>query len=143
MKRNWAILLLIVVVLSSPTVLAQVSAAEAQLNGSVRDQTGSVVVKASVSLRNIDTNQIYKTSSNSVGLYVLANIPPGNYELTAESPGFAKYAQTGITLRVAQVATIDVTLKVASEQQVVVTTDAPIIEPTRTEVSQVVETQQI
>ncbi len=144
MKRHWATLLFaVVVILSRQTVLAQVSAAEAQLNGSIRDQTGSMVVKASVSLRNVDTNQVYKTSSNSIGLYVLTNIPPGNYEFTAESQGFARYAQTGIVLRVAQVATIDVTLKVASEQQVVVTTDAPVIEPTRTEVSQVVETQQI
>ena len=123
---------------------AQISAAEAQLNGSVRDQTGSLVVKAAVTLRNVDTNQTYKTTSNSVGFYILTNVPPGNYELTAESQGFAKYAQTGIVLRVAQVATIDVNLKVAGTmQEITVNTEAPVIEPTRTEVSQVIETQQI
>ena len=47
-------------------------------------------------------------------------------------------------LRVAQVATIDVNLKVAgTTQEITVNTEAPVIEPTRTEVSQVVETQQI
>ena len=120
------------------------SAAEAQLNGSVRDQTGSMIVKAVVTLRNVDTNQAYKTTSNSVGFYILTNVAPGNYELTAESQGFAKYSQTGIALRVAQVATIDVNLKVAgTTQEVTVNTEAPVIEPTRTEVSQVIETQQI
>src|SRR5262249_54767124 len=124
--------------------LAQVSAAEAQLNGSVRDQTGGLVVKTAITLRNVDTNQAYKTTSNSVGFYILTNVPPGNYELTAESQGFAKYSQTGIVLRVAQVATIDVSLKVAgTTQEITVNTEAPVIEPTRTEVSQVVETQQI
>ena len=96
----------VVLSLSSDAALAQVSAAEAQLNGSVRDQTGGMVVKAAITLRNVDTNQVYKTASNGVGTYILTNIPPGNYELTTESQGFAKYSQTGIVLRVAQVATI-------------------------------------
>src|SRR5579859_439133 len=145
MKRHWAFLLLaLVFVLSHRAALAQVSSAEAQLNGTVRDQTGSVIVKAAVSLRNVDNNQTYKTTSNSAGFYILTNVPPGNYELTAESQGFAKYAQTGVVLRVAQVATLDINLKVAgTQQEVTVNTEAPVIEPTRTEVSQVVETQQI
>src|SRR5436305_10555856 len=145
MKRGFAVIMfvLLLLFLSCNAAYAQSSAAEAQLNGSVRDQTGSMIPKASVTLRNVDTNQTYKTTSNSVGFYILTNVPPGNYELTAESQGFAKYAQTGIVLRVAQVATIDMSLKVTSEQQIVVTTDAPVIEPTRTEVSQVIETKQI
>jgi hypothetical protein len=145
MKRQWAVLMLaFVILLSHRAVLGQVSAAEAQLNGSVRDQTGSVIVKAQVALRNVDNNQVYKVSSNSIGFYILTNVPPGSYDLTVESQGFARYEQKGIVLRVAQVATIDVTLKVAgTTQEVVVNTEAPVIEPTRTEVSQVVETQQI
>src|SRR5262249_54964382 len=133
-----------VLVFSPHTASTQVNAAEAQLNGSVRDQTGSVIVKAVVSLRNLATNQVYKASSNNVGFYILTNVPPGSYELTIESQACVKYAQTGIVVRVAQMATIDVTLKVAgTTQEVVVNTEAPVIEPTRTEVSQVVETQQI
>ena len=57
----------LVLFLSCNAALAQVSSAEAQLNGSVRDQTGSLVVKAAITLRNVDTNQTYKTTSNSVG----------------------------------------------------------------------------
>src|SRR3954452_14042231 len=92
----------------------------------------------------MDTNQIYKTTSNAVGFYILPNVPPGNYDLTAESQGFGKYSQTGIVLRVAQVATIDMNLKVAgTTQEVTLKTEAPTIEPTRTEVSQVVDAQQI
>ncbi|MBZ5507230.1 MAG: TonB-dependent receptor [Acidobacteriia bacterium] len=145
MKRLSAFLLFVFVFFTAcNAAFAQVSAAEAQLNGSVRDQTGSMVARASITLRNIDTNQSYKTTSNSVGSYILTNIPPGNYELTTESQGFAKSSQTGIVLRVAQVATIDVSLKVAgTTQEVTVSTEAPVIEPTRTEVSQVIEAQQI
>jgi Carboxypeptidase regulatory-like domain/TonB dependent receptor-like, beta-barrel len=145
MKRNWALVMLVLVLfLSHQAALAQANTGDAQLNGSVRDQTGSVIVKASVSVRNVATNQVYKASSNSVGFYILTNVPPGSYDLTIESQGFAKYEQKGLILRVAQVATIDVSLKVAgTTQEVVVNTEAPVIEPTRTEVSQVIETQQI
>jgi len=121
--------------------LPQVSAGDAQLNGSVRDQTGSVIVKAKVTLRNLDTNQTYTASSNTVGLYIVTNIPPGNYEVTVEAPGFARFSQAGMALRVGQMATLDVNMKVAgAAEQVVVNTEAPVIEPTRTEVSQVIET---
>src|SRR5262249_7145610 len=117
---------------------------EAQLNGTVRDPTGSVVAKAGISLRNVDTNHVYTTNSNGVGFYILTSLLPGTYELTVESHGFAKYEQTGVVLRVAQAATIDIGLKVAGATETVnVRAEAPVIEPTRTEVSQVVETQQI
>ena len=139
MKRCSAILVCtLVLLLSSNAAFTQVSAAEAQLNGSVRDQTGSMVVKANITLRNVDTNQAYKTTSNSVGFYILTNIPPGNYELTTESQGFAKHSQTGIVLRVAQVATIDVSLKVAgTTQEVTVNTTSYRVDQGRYAASQV------
>ena len=47
-------------------------------------------------------------------------------------------------LSVGQTATVDVTLKVASVSEVInVTTEAPPVEPTRTEISQVIDTVQI
>src|SRR5208282_2979032 len=49
-----------------------------------------------------------------------------------------------IDLRVGQTATVDVTLRIATGgEQIVVNTDAPAIEPTMTEISQVIEKQQI
>ncbi|HKF21362.1 MAG TPA: TonB-dependent receptor [Candidatus Angelobacter sp.] len=128
----------------SSLVRAQISSSDAQLNGTIRDQTGRVVVKADITLRNVDTNYTYKTTSSAVGSYILPNVPPGNYELTADSKGFSKYSQTGLVLRVAQVATMDITLKVATATEEIVVTAAPVvIESTRTEVSQVVANEQI
>jgi Carboxypeptidase regulatory-like domain/TonB dependent receptor-like, beta-barrel len=126
------------------SVVAQVSTTEAQLNGSVRDQSGSVIAKAAVSLRNVDTDHIYKAVSTGTGSYILTNLQPGTYELSAESQGFAKYTQPGIVLRVGQAATLDIVLRVAGATETVqVTTEAPVIEPTRTEVSQVIAAEQI
>jgi outer membrane receptor protein involved in Fe transport len=122
----------------------QVGASLAQLNGSVRDESGGWVAKASIVAREVDTNRVYTTATNDNGLYILASLPPGHYELTTEAAGFAKSTQTGIVLTVGQVATLDVTLKIATTaEKVVVTTETPPVEPTRTEISQVIDTQQI
>src|SRR5215831_3389548 len=143
-RVTFVVLFAILVFLAASPAFSQVSISQAQLNGTVRDQTGSLIVKATVTLRDVDTNRVYTATSNTSGYYILANVPPGNYELTAEAPGFGKYKQTGIVLTVGQVATLDIGLKVAqASEEVVVNTEAPTIEPTRTEVSQVIGTQQI
>ena len=144
--RSGLLVVLTVIILlgSSVPAFSQVTTAQAQLNGSVRDQSGGVVVNASITLRDVDRNRSYTAHSNDVGYYILPNLPPGRYELTAEFTGFGKYTQTGIVLLVGQVATIDITLKVAEAgEKVVVNTEVPVIEPTRTEISQVIDTAQI
>src|SRR5215467_14613949 len=147
MRRSWLVAFVLFAVLSlfiTSTAFSQVSISQAQLNGTVRDQTGGLVAKAQITLRDVDTNRVYNTNTNSYGYYILTSLPPGNYELTAESTGFAKYKQTAITLTVGQVATLDIGLKVAHvSEELVVSTEAPMIEPTRSEVSQVIATQQI
>src|SRR5215470_5255899 len=145
-RRSWLLTVLVMLIVGTwaRPARAQVGAAGAQLNGTVRDASGGSVAKASVTLRNTETNRTYAAVSNEGGLYVLANVPPGRYELTADATGFAKSTLTGIELTVGQTATLDVTLKVASgTEKVVVTTETPVIEPTKTEISQVVATQQI
>ncbi len=116
----------------------------AQLNGSVRDESGAAVKGATLTLRETSTNASYTTTSNDSGFYVIPNLPPGQYELTVTFTGFATLIDKGITLTVGQTATVDVTLRVATQsEQVTVTTEVPEIEPTKTEISQVINSQQI
>src|SRR5262245_26100865 len=123
--------------------MSQVSVSVAQLNGTVQDANGAVVGNASITLREVDKNRVYTATCNDAGYYVVPNLPPGNYELTAVFTGFAKYTQTGIVLTVGQTATVNVTLAAAGvEQSVVVSSDSPL-EPSRTEVSQVIAPNQI
>ena len=116
----------------------------AQLSGTILDESGGSVSGATISLREMDTNSSYSATSDSSGYYAIPNLPPGRYELKVEFKGFANYTQTGIILTVGQTATVNVTLKVASHgEEVVVNTEAPTIEPTKTEISQVIDPQQI
>jgi hypothetical protein len=127
----------------APSAVAQ-ALSSGQLNGTVLDPGGRAVVEAQVSARDVDTNQSFQATTTTTGYYVVPNLPPGRYELTVSARGFAKYQETGIVLTVGQVQTANATLKVASASETItVTTEAPLIEPTKTEISQVVQTEQI
>ena len=116
----------------------------ASLNGTVLDESGGTVSGATISLREMDRNTMYSATSDQSGYYAIPNLPPGRYELKAEFKGFSKYTQTGTILSVGQTATVNITLKVeAHGEEVIVSTEAPTIEPTKTEISQVIDTKQI
>jgi len=144
-RRLLAVLVIPVLgVLLTSQALAQATISFAQLSGTVQDVSGRVIVNATVTARQTDTNRTYTAQSNTVGYYFLPSLPPGAYELSAAYPGFAKYTQTKIQLSVGQAATVNITLKVATVgETVTVSTEVPPVETTRTEISQVIEMQQI
>jgi hypothetical protein len=124
--------------------LGQASVSFAQLNGTVVDSSGLTIAKAEITLRELATKQSYSATTNDAGFYVVPNLLPGKYELSVDSSGFGKFTQSGVALTVGQTATIDVSLKVAGVGETVsVTAEAPLVEPTRTEISQVIETPEI
>jgi hypothetical protein len=128
----------------APHAAGQATISYAQLNGTVQDASGRAIVGAAVTLRDLGTNQTYNAVSNASGLYLVPNLAPGRYELAVTNAGFGKYVRTGIVLTVGQTATLDVTLNVAASSEVVtVTTEAPPVEPTRSETSQVIDSVHI
>ena len=137
-----AVLFVALFLASASSAFAQI--AGAQLNGSVRDESGAAVKGATLTLRETSTDAKYYATSNDSGLYAIPNLPPGQYDLTVTFTGFATLIHKGIVLTVGQTATVDAVLKVATQsEQVIVTTEVPEIEPTKTEISQVINSQQI
>lgn len=116
--------LLVIVLLASP---AFPQASTGTISGTVRDQTGAVVVAAPVVLTNTATNTVVRTSSNESGFYLFPGLIPGGYRLVVEVPGMEKYEAT-LTLNVQASAVVDVTLKVAAAAaQVFVTDVTPVL----------------
>ena len=83
----------------------------ATITGSVKDQSGAIVPKATVTVTNIQTNISIKTEADDAGFYIIPSLRPGDYSVTAETAGFPKIVRTGVTLQVAQVARIDLTVR--------------------------------
>ena len=134
---------LTVALLVSPA-FPQATISFAQLSGTVLDSSGRTIANAPVTVRNVGTNTTFTARTTGDGYYVIPNLPPGKYDVSAVYSGFSKTTQTGIVLTVGETATVNLTLKVAAlGETVVVTGEAPVIEPTKTEISQVIATQQI
>lgn len=109
------------------TALAQTQTAT--LRGTVVDSSGAVVPAASATLTNTDQGRSWKSTTNEEGGYVFVQIPPGKYALAVEAKGFKRYQRTGMTLEVAQVAALDVTLELGALSEVVeVNTQVPLLE---------------
>jgi hypothetical protein len=89
----------------------------ATLTGTIRDNTNAVIPNASVTLKNTATGIVRQLKTNSAGEYVVAAVPPGQYNLTVSVAGFRKYQADGVILRVAQNARIDVTLQVGNTRE--------------------------
>ncbi|MGE0884921.1 MAG: carboxypeptidase regulatory-like domain-containing protein [Blastocatellales bacterium] len=106
------------------------------ISGVVSDQQGAVVANAAVMARNVATNESRSTTTDSEGRFRFPNLQVGDYEITAQANGFAKYVRTGVTLLLNQEAIVNVTLATSALQEVVtVTENASLLNTTNAEVS--------
>jgi outer membrane receptor protein involved in Fe transport len=130
-----------VALLASPVASGQTTTAT--LSGVIRDATGAVIPEAKISVTSINTGATRETTTNGVGRYNLTNLGPGLYEVRAEHDEF-RAAQSNVTLTIGGAAILDMTLQIGNMSQVVeVKQDALLIEPTKAEVSRVVNQQAI
>ena len=123
-------ILFFVVCLCVPPAAAQQETAT--ITGAVTDASGAIIPRAAVTVTNVHTNQSVRTESDDRGLYVVPSLRPGEYSVTAESSGFPKTVRSGITLQVAQVARVDITLQTGQLTEVVEVVGATSLLETQT-----------
>ena len=110
------------------------------ITGVITDSSRAVVPEAQVSVVKRDTGQERTALSDASGLYVVPQLAPGVYTLTAIKQGFASVRQNNIQLLVNQSLTIDVQFSVASTTQTIdVTATPPMLNTTSSTLSHVIE----
>ena len=130
----------VLVVLGAPA--AAQTAGAGTISGTITDPNGAVIPDAKITVHNIDTGIDREVVTNGAGIYTVPFLQVGSYEVTAEKAGFAKIVRKDLTLQVGETLTIDLQLQVqSSAEAVTVTGEAPIVDPTKTDVSQVVSQQ--
>lgn len=115
-----------------------------EVTGTVVDNTGSVVAKATVVLANSDTGVKLTTQTTSAGTYVLNGVQPGRYSLQAEAQGFEKYLVHEVVIHVQETTTVDARLTAGSVQQSVnVTTASPLLQSENAQLGQSVSNEAV
>jgi outer membrane receptor protein involved in Fe transport len=123
---------------------AQSQATTGSIEGSVADSNGALVPDARVAATNAQTGLTREATTNSEGLYRLLQLPVGDYYLTIEKQGFASVKRQGIKVQVGQKVPLDIELGAAGASEIVnITTEAPIVETTRTQVSSTVNDRSV
>lgn len=141
-NRRFFLLAVLVALLASVAALGQTTAAT--LSGVIRDATGAVVPDVKIVAKNAQTGAARDTTTDGEGRYSLINLDPGQYEIRAERSGYKTAVQSGVVLTVGGAVVLDLTLQTGSVSEVVeVRQEEPLIEPTRAELSRVVNARSI
>jgi len=82
----------------------------ATLTGAVKDPSGAAVSNATVTVKNVATGQSTLAQTDAAGIYRVANLAPGEYEVSASAIGFAAKA-SNTTLASGATQTMDMALE--------------------------------
>src|SRR4029079_10009442 len=129
-------LLLVAVLLATSTALAQ---STATLQATVTDSKSAVLPKANVVCRNRSTSAESTTQTDDNCNYQLAALPPGVYSVEVRVQGFKTQLADSISREVAKTAVQNFQMDVgAISEQVLVSSDVPVIETATTSVGTVI-----
>jgi len=114
------------------------------ITGRVIDQQDAAVPGVTITATNPATGFARTEVTDVEGVYRLAALPVGFYDVIAELPGFTTVSRKAVEINVAQTVPIDFTLTVAQLAETVnVTAGTPLINTTNASIGQVVDVRRV
>jgi len=104
--------LFLILTLSANPLIAQ--DAQTSLSGTIRDPSGKTVPNVKVSAKNLSTGEATETLTGAAGVYRIANLPAGDYEVNASAEGIGVNT-TKVTLSAGSPQTADLILSPSSQ----------------------------
>jgi len=136
MTRWNRLLWMLFVVLAAAARPAHAQVAQAELRGTVLDESGAALPGVTVTAMHVDTGTARTAVTTATGAFLMPALPVGRYRLEAALTGFATVVQENLVLAVGQSAVVTFTLKVAAVQETVTVAGAsPLIETKKSELS--------
>src|ERR1700722_8298464 len=89
------------------------------ISGTVKDPSGAVVPKATVTAVNTDTGVKQVVKTNDAGTYSFPTLPVGRYEIDVTAEGFKPYRRASITLDVNSAILVDAALELGESSEAV------------------------
>src|SRR5881409_2695689 len=144
MKRK-SVLLIFSIFTFAIHAFGQSNAGLGSISGVVQDASRAAVPDASVVVSNEAKGIRRNIETNNQGVFTApALIPADGYTVSITKPGFSTYQATGITVAVGGNIDLHIELALAgAETSVEVTAEAVLVEDTKTDVSQLVNSRQI
>src|SRR5258706_1040993 len=139
LRARWtAVCLALAVSLVVPTLLPA-EGLDRSILGRLGAASGAVVANVKVTAKNDATGIARDTEPNASGDYVFPELPVGTYTLSFDLSGFKTNVRKSVTLDVNQVITLNMTMQIGASKEVVeVTSEAPLVDTTSTQLGAVV-----
>src|SRR5262245_24010931 len=112
------------------------------VRGAVLDQQGAVLPGVTITLRQVETNTAQIAVSTPEGRYLMPNLRPGKYEVTAELSGFTPIKEE-FEIRVGQDLTLNLTMKVGGVSEQVSVVAKSVTVETQSTLATVISNKQI
>ncbi|MDA2913466.1 TonB-dependent receptor [Acidobacteriia bacterium AH_259_A11_L15] len=142
MKRIALAVILMVGLAASP-LFAQVELS-GRIEGTVKDEAGAVVPRASVTATHVATNTVHKGTTSEVGRFIIPTVRLGRYTLVVEMPGFRRAVVNDVIVEVGGATEVPVTLQVGVvEEEIVVEAVPALINTMNAELSTVVDERRV
>ena len=142
-RALWFVVCLSLVSLSIPSFLSA-QGTSGRILGRVSDPACAVLPNTRVALVNEATGVSRDARTNEGGDYDFVEVPVGTYRLEFDLTGFKKNVRHGVSLDINQVITLNMTMQLGATQEVVdVTSEAPLVETTSTQLGESLDTQKI
>jgi Carboxypeptidase regulatory-like domain len=126
--RVVSLLALMALALSAPLFAQQ---GTSSITGKVTDEQGAVLPGVAVVVTNEETGIFREVTSSEEGTYLVTQIVPGRYKVTAKLTGFRTMERSGLILQVGTTMTINLALPVGGvEENVTVTGQSPLVDTT-------------
>jgi hypothetical protein len=114
------------------------------VNGSVTDDSGAVIGGANIVVTDRDRGTEFRSVTDESGRYVVTALPPGNYSLAVEAPGFKRFTSGAFTIGVQEQRSITAQLQVGDVTTTVeVAGSAALINTTISNLGQVIDNKYI
>jgi hypothetical protein len=105
------------------------AAVSGKITGVVTDSTGAVVPGATVTATSAALLKPKTFKSVAGGVYLLEDLPPGEYQVTASMPGFKGFIRNGIVITASFTATVNIGLATGdSAESVTVSGSDPVVD---------------
>ena len=134
--------LLVVFALSIFPGFSQVTTGD--ITGRVVDTQGGVVPGATVTAVNKGTGFSRAAVTDATGVFIIAQLPPGKYDVTVEARGFGKALVQDLELNVGTKPTLNFEVKPGQiTEEISVSGEAPLVETTTSELGGIVTPNQV
>ena len=134
---------LLLATLSTAVVFGQ-TLERGAVHGTIYDNTQATIPNAKVSLTNPSTGFRREITTGQEGYYNFESVPPGEYTLISEAPGFAVTTVKGLVVNVGAAVTYDVKMPLkASQESVTVTAEVGAVDTSTSGIAQLLDSRDL